>query len=79
MGHYRELGYPRPLPMVIAAYNGGQDAVDRWLDEAGAETPEALDLDAWAEDIPYGETRRYVRRVLGYLMAYHRMYGGLEG
>ncbi|MFH1468872.1 MAG: tetratricopeptide repeat protein [Pseudomonadota bacterium] len=68
--HYRALGYVETLPMVIAAYNGGQAAVDRWLEAAGPEPA----LDVWAEDISFSETRRYVRRVLGVLMAYHRGY-----
>jgi len=45
--------------VVPAAYNAGQGAVDRWLSLNGA-----LPLDAWIEEIPYGETRRYTRRVL---------------
>lgn len=45
--------------VVPAAYNAGQGAVDRWLRLNGS-----LALDAWIEEIPYGETRRYTRRVL---------------
>ena len=45
--------------VVPAAYNAGQGAVDRWLRLHGS-----LDLDAWIEEIPFGETRRYTRRVL---------------
>jgi soluble lytic murein transglycosylase len=45
--------------VVPAAYNAGQGAVDRWLTQNGS-----LPLDAWIEEIPYGETRRYTRRVL---------------
>jgi soluble lytic murein transglycosylase len=70
--HFAPQGHPSTLPFVIAGYNGGQEAVERWLSEVDGE----LELDAWAEDIAYGETRRYVRRVLGYLMAYHQAYGG---
>jgi soluble lytic murein transglycosylase-like protein len=44
--------------------------VDRWLEAAGPNPA----LDAWAEDISFSETRRYVRRVLGVLRAYHRGY-----
>jgi TolA-binding protein len=68
--HFAAAGHPETLPFVIAGYNGGQDAVERWIAEVEGE----LELDAWAEDIAYGETRRYVRRVLGYLMAYHEAY-----
>ncbi len=69
--HFEGLGHSQTLPFVIAGYNGGQEAVERWLGEVEGE----LVLDAWAEDIAYGETRRYVRRVLGFLMAYHQAYG----
>lgn len=60
-----------PLPLVIAAYNGGESSVRRWL----AEQPAPLEVDRWAEDISYSETRRYVRRVLGTLQVYRTLYG----
>jgi soluble lytic murein transglycosylase len=59
------------LPLVIAAYNGGADAVERWM--GTYKTPP--DADRFAEDIPFTETRRYVRRVLGYVQQYRRAYG----
>jgi len=59
------------LPMTIAGYNGGQAAVDRWLSLYDA-PPE---LDQFAEDVGYTETRRYVKRVLGYLQTYRYVYG----
>jgi soluble lytic murein transglycosylase len=45
--------------LVPAAYNAGEGAVRRWLDE-DASRP----LDVFIEEIPYDETRRYTRRVL---------------
>ena len=62
------------LPAVIASYNGGEEAVRRWL--SAHETPP--DFDAFAEDISYTETRRYVKRVLGFVMAYRWTYGDQE-
>lgn len=59
------------LPLVIAGYNGGAEAVDRW--QAAYDIPP--DADRFAEDISYSETRRYVRKVLGALMAYRWVYG----
>lgn len=59
------------LPLVIAGYNGGSAAVERWLGEYTT-PPEA---DEFAENISFTETRRYVRRVLGYLQQYRRAYG----
>jgi soluble lytic murein transglycosylase-like protein len=64
-----------PLPLVIAAYNGGSDAVSRWL-AADAAAPGLPDADRYSEDISFTETRRYVRRVLGYYQRYRRIYGG---
>jgi len=61
----------RSLPAVIASYNGGEDAVRRWL-SASSEPP---DFDAFSEDISYTETRRYVKRVLGFVMTYRWVYG----
>ncbi|MEC8194514.1 MAG: transglycosylase SLT domain-containing protein [Myxococcota bacterium] len=80
---FAEVGVDDPLPMVIAGYNGGPDAVGRWVDEYTAtmesnhltdwsKRPEA---DLWAEYIGYGETRKYVRRVLGFLQRYRLAYG----
>ncbi len=60
---------PDGLPAVIASYNGGVEAVNRWL--AGGKPA----FDEFSEDIGYVETRLYVRRVLGFLMAYRWTYG----
>ena len=56
---------------MIASYNGGEAAVRRWL-EAYDGPPE---FDEFAEDVGYTETRRYVKRVLGFVMAYRWVYG----
>ncbi|MBT8469492.1 MAG: transglycosylase SLT domain-containing protein [Deltaproteobacteria bacterium] len=45
--------------LVPSAYNAGEGAVRRWLEE-DATRP----LDVFIEEIPYDETRRYTRRVL---------------
>lgn len=47
---------PRVVP---AAYNAGHGAVDRWL-----RTTDERTVEAFIEEIPYAETRRYTRRVL---------------
>jgi soluble lytic murein transglycosylase len=60
------------LPLVIASYNGGADSVDRWLQ--GYVAPP--DIDLFSEEISYTETRRYVRRVLAFLISYQRAYAG---
>jgi soluble lytic murein transglycosylase len=45
--------------LVPSAYNAGEGAVRRWLEEDSARP-----LDVFIEEIPYDETRRYTRRVL---------------
>lgn len=71
LGRFRGAGTQPNLPLVIAGYNGGGDAVARWL----GTYPTPPEADRFAEDISFTETRRYVRRVLGFLMQYRRTYG----
>jgi soluble lytic murein transglycosylase len=56
--------------LVIAGYNGGHANVSRWLKARGD-----LPLDLWVEDIPYGQTRKYTKRVLASFWTYSWMYG----
>ncbi|MDZ4785636.1 MAG: lytic transglycosylase domain-containing protein [bacterium] len=51
--------------LVIAAYNAGSVAVQRWIDRYPDTPPEV-----WIELIPYKETRNYVKKVLGSYWAY---------
>ncbi|MBI5875200.1 MAG: tetratricopeptide repeat protein, partial [Deltaproteobacteria bacterium] len=57
------------LPLAIAAYNAGPNAVDEWLKKWGES-----DMDEFVENIPYQETRKYVEKVLGYYAAYKTIY-----
>jgi soluble lytic murein transglycosylase len=50
--------YDGHIVPALAAYNAGPAATDRWLPDS------AIDGDVWLENIPYNETREYVRRVL---------------
>ena len=54
------------LPLAIAAYNGGPHNVRRWIADHGSGMP----IDALCEEIPFEQTHRYVRRVLGHYAAY---------
>src|SRR5206468_3936190 len=56
--------------LAIAGYNAGPEAVDRWLLQRGD-----LDLDEFVEEIPFTETRRYVKRVLMSYGIYETLYG----
>jgi soluble lytic murein transglycosylase len=51
--------FDRNLVLATAAYNAGPEKVEEWL-PAG----ERLDARIWIENIPYTETREFVRRVL---------------
>ena len=44
---------------ATAAYNAGPLRVEQWMPELGS-----VDARIWIENIPYNETRKYVRRVL---------------
>jgi soluble lytic murein transglycosylase len=59
------------VPLALAAYNAGPQAVARWL--AGGEK---LPLDLFVARIPYEETRGYVARVLSNLARYAYLEGG---
>ena len=60
--------------LAVAAYNGGPDAIQRWLIHAKGET-----LDVFVEAIPFVETRGYVARVLANLARYGYMEKGEDG
>jgi soluble lytic murein transglycosylase len=52
------------IPAALAAYNAGPNAVMRWLPGKSIET------DVWIENIPYGETRVYVQRILWHVLTF---------
>ncbi len=57
--------------LATAAYNAGPHRVDRWLPRAGHVDPRI-----WIENIPFNETRGYVKRVLAAEAIFHwRMTG----
>ncbi len=47
--------------LATAAYNAGPHRVTNWLPENSP-----LPADIWAENIPFNETRRYIRAVMSY-------------
>ena len=55
--------------LALAAYNGGEGNVDRWISRAACPSaPSAL------QQIPFTETREYVGRVLEAQRDYRRKY-----
>lgn len=61
--------YDRPGDM-LAAYNAGAGRLAGWRG-----LPEYADADLFAERIPYGETRDYVKAVQQNARIYHALYG----
>jgi soluble lytic murein transglycosylase len=60
--------------LATAAYNAGPHRVDRWLPASGT-----IDARVWIENIPFNETRKYVKRVLSAQAIFHwRMTGKLR-
>ena len=60
--------------LATAAYNAGPHRVDAWLPESGE-----IDARVWIENIPFNETRGYVRRVLAADTIFHwRMTGEMR-
>ncbi len=58
------------LILALASYNAGKQAVQRWLQRFGF-----ADEFEFVEDIPYAETRNYVKRVLASYERYTSLYG----
>jgi soluble lytic murein transglycosylase len=69
-GLVKEFGDPR---LAIAAYNAGPNRVRAWWSAR-----RTSDLDAFVEQIPYDETRQYVKRVMLSWVEYRRLYAGAE-
>jgi soluble lytic murein transglycosylase len=55
------------IPLALAAYNGGEDAVKDWTKKGNYRT-----VDEFIEDIPYEETRNYVKKVMTSYFEYMR-------
>jgi soluble lytic murein transglycosylase len=66
-GLMREFNDPR---LALAAYNAGPNRVRQWLN-----TRRSDDIEAFVEQIPFDETRLYVKRVVLSWDEYRRIYG----
>jgi soluble lytic murein transglycosylase len=58
------------MSAAIGSYNAGPHKVAAWLQGEGGQ----LEDDVWVENIPYDQTRRYVKRVLRSLHVYKVFY-----
>ncbi len=61
-------------PLAVASYNGGPHNVSAWLHPWG----DNIRIDDFVEQMPYTETRDYVKKVTGWYMAYVALYGTPE-
>jgi len=66
-GLMREFNDPR---LALAAYNAGPNRVRQWLS-----TRPSDDIEAFVEQIPFDETRLYVKKVVLSWEEYRRIYG----
>ena len=68
--NYLQRQFPGSKVQALAAYNAGQTRVRSWIETGVWDgTLESLD------DIPFAETRNYVRRVLAAYETYKKLYG----
>lgn len=63
---YLQERYRGDERLMLAAYNSGEGTVDSWVSEEG------FDI---AKDIPYKETREYVKNTLEARRTYQELYG----
>ena len=60
--------YPGRIELMLAAYNAGENRVERWLEDFGN-----VNLGEFVERIPFSETRGYVKQVLTNAAHYRRI------
>jgi soluble lytic murein transglycosylase len=61
--------FPDQEEAVVAAYNGGEDNVKRWLERSHASEPEQ-----YVPELVYGQTKDYVQRVMPSYRVYQFLY-----
>jgi len=67
------LGEFGSIPVATAAYNAGERTVRKWIRRGMYR-----ETDEFVEDIPYPETRNYVKKVMTTLFQYSRSFGRFD-
>ncbi len=66
------------LVLGAAAYNAGAGNVKRWIAAFGDPRSPKVDPVDWIEQIPFGETRNYVQRVIENMQVYRNRLAGRD-
>ncbi|MFC6049015.1 lytic transglycosylase domain-containing protein [Methylobacterium hispanicum] len=56
--------------LAVAAYNAGPQRVNEWMAARGDPRTGAVDVIDWVEEIPFLETRSYVKKVVANYLVY---------
>ncbi len=59
------------LELSLAGYNSGPYRLRKWVTQAG----DRLELDSFIEELPFEETKTYVRRIVQFKSSYELLYG----
>jgi soluble lytic murein transglycosylase len=62
--------------LTAAAYNAGPNRPKQWVRQFGDPRDPSVDAIDWVEQIPFGETRNYVQRVMENVMIYRAVLNG---
>ena len=69
LGQLQDRFGPGQYPLAVGAYNAGPHAMGRWLKEKVD-----MSFDEFVEEIPFKETRNYVKKVVKYYAIYAELY-----